>query len=122
MLPDAGSCVVRIAGDDSLTQVESFDWSEPSLVVATSPSLSTTPVFGQSPPVAFVVCEVMCTVKVEVALAVFAGTVTGPQSSSPAVIAQVPAQPAPCASIDQDRPALVGRVSLRVTPLASPLP
>jgi hypothetical protein len=34
----------------------------------------------------------------------------------------VPLQPAPCASIDQSRPAFVGNVSDKVTPFASPTP
>src|SRR5204863_48742 len=86
--------------------------------------LLTTPVFGQSPPVAPVVGEVMCTVNVDAACVVPAGTVTGPQVSTPNAIAQVLFQPAPCPpeTIDQDRPAFVGSVSDSVTPCASPLP
>src|SRR3954462_5238718 len=104
------------------TQNEALDSSVPSLVVVTLPVLSTTPVSGQSPPVAPVVDEVMCTVKVEAACVVPAGTVTGPQVNLPAAIAQVEFQPAPCDAIDQDRPALTGNVSDRDTPCASPLP
>ena len=104
------------------TQIEALDSSVPSLVVVTLPVLSTTPVSGQSPPVAPVVGEVMCTVNVEAACVVPAGTVTGPQVSTPAVIAQLPFQPAPCEAIDQDRPAFVGSVSVKVTPAASPEP
>src|SRR5438128_6840135 len=85
------------------TQVEALDWSLPSLLVVTLPVLSTTPLVGQSPPVAPVVGDVMCTVNVEAACVVPAGTVTGPQVSLPAAIAQLPFQPAPCEAIDQDR-------------------
>ena len=46
----------------------------------------------------------MCTVNVVAACVVPAGTVTGPQVSLPAAIAQLPSQPAPCDAIDQDRP------------------
>ena len=106
---------VTVRSTRAWTQVEALDSSEPSLVVVTSPVLSTTPVSGQSPPVAPVVAEVMCTVNVEAACVVPAGTVTGPQDRTPAVIAQVLFQPAPCESIDQDRPALLGRTSLNVT-------
>src|SRR5438552_2185667 len=106
------------------TQTVSSDEPEPSLVVATLPVLSTTPVPGHGPAVSFVVCEVMCTVKVDAFCVVFAGTVTGPQLSVvPAgLIEQVLFQPAPCASIDQDRPAFAGSGSLSVTPFASPAP
>src|SRR5205807_2503494 len=102
----------------------SSDEPEPSLVVDTLPVLSTTPLPGQSPAVVLSVCEVMCTVKVDAFWVVFAGAVTGPQSSSvPAgLIAQVLFQPAPCPSIDQDRPGFVVNVSVRVTPFASPAP
>src|SRR4051794_30233416 len=64
----------------------------------------------------------MCTVNVDAACVVPAGTVTGPQDNTPARIAQVPFQPAPCEAIDQDRPAFVGNVSNKVTPCASPTP
>src|SRR6266704_2275697 len=106
------------------TQTVSSDEPEPSLVVLTLPVLSTTPLPGHGPAVSFVVCEVMCTVKVDAFCVVFAGTVTGPQSSSgPAgLIAQVLFQPAPCASIDHDRPAFCGNGSDRVTPFAAPTP
>src|SRR5262245_38426925 len=128
MLPSPRVCV---AGEPAFvierstracTQVEAVSSSEPSFEVVTSPVLVTTPVFGQSPPVAPVVGEVLCTVNVEAACVVFAGTVTGPQVSLPAAIAQLPFQPAPCEAIDQDRPALVGSVSDKVTPCASPSP
>jgi hypothetical protein len=49
------------------THVEALDWSEPSLLVVTLPVLLTTPLVGQSPPVAPVVGEVMCTVNVDAA-------------------------------------------------------
>src|SRR5215475_1748577 len=104
------------------TQVDALDWSEPSFEVVTLPVLSTTPVSGQSPAVATVVAEVMCTVNVEAAWVVPWGTVAGPQDRTPAAILQLPAQPAPCEAIDQDRPGLVGSVSERVTPWASPEP
>ena len=95
--------------------------SEPSFVVVTSPVLSTTPLpSGQTPPVAAVVGEVMCTVNVDAAWVVPPGTVTGPQVRTPAAIAQVEFQPAPCEAIDQDRPAFVGSVSVKDTPFASP--
>src|SRR5204862_4910148 len=124
---------VCVAGEPALvierstlawTQIEALDWSLPSFVVVTLPVLLTTPVFGQSPPVAPVVGEVMCTVNVDAACVVPAGTVTGPQVSTPNAIAQVLFQPAPCPpeAIDQDRPAFVGSVSDSVTPCASPLP
>src|SRR5579859_5907429 len=77
---------------------------------------------GQTPPVAAVVGDVMCTVNVLAACVVPAGTVTGPQLSVPAVIAHVPAQPAPWLAIVQFRPAFVGSGSERVAPAASPVP
>src|SRR5580765_8372036 len=104
------------------TQVEALESSLPSLLVVTLPVLLTTPVSGQSPPVAPVVAEVMCTVHVLASWVVPAGTVTGPQDRTPAVIAQVLFHSAPCASIDHARPGLVGRTSLSVTPWASPMP
>jgi hypothetical protein len=104
------------------TQVEALDWSVPSLLVVTVPVLFTTPVFGQSPPVAPVVGEVMCTVNVDAVCVVPFGTVTGPQVNVPDAIAQLPPQPAPCAATDHVRPAFVGSVSESVTPCASPLP
>src|SRR5439155_24603135 len=107
---------------NACTQVEALELSEPSLLVVTLPVLLTTPVFGQSPPVAPVVDDVMCTVNVDAACVVPAGTVTGPQDRTPAAIAQVLFQPPPCEAIDQDRPAFVGNVSDKVTPCASPLP
>ena len=91
-------------------------------MVVTLPVLFTEPEPGQSPPVAPVVGEVMCTVNVLAACVVPAGTVTGPQVSTPAAIAQLPPQPAPCEAIVQDRPAFVGSVSVKVTPCASPVP
>src|SRR5438045_9675310 len=106
------------------THVEALDWSEPSFVVVTLPVLSTTPLPpGQSPPVAAVVGDVMCTVNVLAACVVPAGTVTGPQLSVPLTsIAHEPPQPAPWPAIDHDRPAFTGRTSLRLTPFASPVP
>src|SRR5690348_9195775 len=79
------------------TQVEALDWSEPSFVVVTLPVLLTTPVVGQSPPVAPVVPDVMCTVNVDAACVVPAGTVTGPHERTPATIEQLPPKPAPVA-------------------------
>src|SRR6185437_10958442 len=84
--------------------------------------LSTAPLPGQSPPVAAVVCEVMCTVNVLAACVVPAGTVTGPHDSTPTLIEQLPAQPEPCLSTDQARPWFVGNVSCNTTPCASPSP
>src|SRR3954451_16368248 len=107
------------------TQVDALDWSVPSLVVVTLPVLLTTPLVGQSPPVAPVVGEVMCTVNVLAACVVLCGTVTPfapPQVNTPAAIAQLPFQPAPCESIVQFRPAFVGNVSFSFTPAASPAP
>src|SRR5438128_5262305 len=95
------------------TQVDALAWSELSFVVVTLPVLLTTPVFGQLPPVAAVVGDVMCTVNELAACVVPAGTVTGPQLSVPAVIAHVPAQPAPWFAIVHERPALVGSGSER---------
>ena len=84
-------------------------------MVVTSPVLSITPLpSGQVPPVAAVVGEVMCTVNVDAACVVSAGTVTGPHVRTPAAIAQLPFQPAPCEAIDQSRPAFVGSVSVKV--------
>src|SRR4051795_3116338 len=102
-----------IAG--AATQVEAVESSEPSFVVVTCPVLSTTPLPpGQTPPVAAVVGEVMCTVNVEAAWVVPAGTVTGPHERTPAVIEQLSAQPDPWEAIDQSRPAFVGSVSVKV--------
>src|SRR5207249_2527121 len=109
----------------AFTHVLSSLLPEPSLVVVTKPVLSTIPLMPtQVPAVSFVVCEVMCTVKVDAICVVFAGTVTGPHESVvPAgLIAQVLFQPAPCASIDQDRPAFCGSGSFSATPFASPTP
>src|SRR5262249_19520595 len=95
MLPSPS---VWVAGDPAFvfersscawTQTEAESSSEPSLLVVTSPVLSITPVFGQSPPVAPVVGEVMCTVNVEAACVVPAGTVTGPQVRTPRSILQL---------------------------------
>src|SRR5215831_492982 len=105
------------------THVDALDWSEPSLVVVTLPVLCTTPLPpGQTPPVAAVVGEVMCTVNVESAWVVPAGTGAGPQVRTPAAIAQLLFQPSPWPAIDQSRPGLTGSVSVRVTPFASPEP
>src|SRR4051795_6926022 len=111
------------------TQTESLDWSLPSLLVVTLPVLSTTPVSGQSPPVAPVVGDVMCTVNVLAPWVVLAGTVTPlapPHFNTPVSITQLPAQPAPggesTVSIVQDSPAFVGSVSFSFTPYASPAP
>src|SRR5438046_5675940 len=114
-------CRIWVAGEPdfviarstrALTHVEALDWSLPSLLVVTWPVLSTTPVVGQSPPVAPVVPEVMCTVNVDAACVVPAGTVTGPQDRTPAAIEQVEPNPAPVWSIDHDRPGLIGRTSV----------
>ena len=113
---------VTVRSTMACTQVDALESSLPSLLVVTAPVLSTTPVSGQSPPVAPVVADVMCTVNVEFASVVPAGTVAGPQVRTPAAIAQLSPQPAPVLSIDQDRPAFVGRTSLSVTPWASPGP
>src|SRR5581483_8614217 len=92
------------------TQVDAVDCSEPSLAEVTVPVLFTTPLPpGQPPPVASVVPDTMCTVKIELAAVVFAGTVTPfapPQDRTPFEMTQVPAQPEPCDAIDQDRPGL----------------
>src|SRR6516162_4708432 len=105
------------------THVEADDSSLSPFVVVTSPVLLTTPLPpGQTPPVAAVVGEVMCTVNVEAACVVPAGTVAGPQVRTPAAIAQLPPQPEPWPAIDQSRPAVVGSVSVRLTPFASPEP
>src|SRR6516164_2573034 len=64
----------------------------------------------------------MCTVNVLSACVVPAGTVAGPQVRTPAAMAQLLSQPEPWLSIDQSRPALVGSVSDRLTPYASPEP
>src|SRR5436305_328526 len=67
----------------------------------------------------------MCTVNVLAACVVLCGTVTPfapPQCNTPAAIAQLPFQPAPCAAIVQDRPAFTGSVSFSFTPAASPAP
>src|SRR5436190_7086350 len=129
MFPCPRSCV---AGEPALvterstracTQVEADAWPEPSFVVVTVPVLFTVPEPGQSPPVAPVVGEVMCTVKVLAACVVLPGTVTGPQERTPAAIEQpFWPQPEPWEAIVQDRPAFVGSVSLSVTPWASPAP
>src|SRR5207245_820091 len=131
MLPARRSCV---AGEPAVvierstrawTQVEALALSEPSLLVVTLPVLSTVPLPGQSPPVAAVVPDTTCTVNVEAAAVVPAGTVTPsapPQDRTPAEIEQLESQPAPCEAIDQDRPGLVGRGSFSITPRASPSP
>src|SRR5438045_1174133 len=97
-------------------------WVPAALGVVTRVIVTVAPGAGQWPAVAPVVGEVMCTVNDDAAWGVPAGTVTGPQVSTPNAIAQVLFQPAPCEAIDQDRPALVGSVSDRTTPCASPLP
>src|SRR5262249_25439373 len=113
-----------IAG--AATQVEAVDSPEPSLLVLTSPVLLITPLpSGQTPPVAAVVGEMMCTVNVDSAWVVSCGTVTPlapPHFKTPVSIEQVPSQPSPCSAIDQSRPALTGSVSVSFTPLASPAP
>src|SRR5215471_6532831 len=119
------SAVFTIWMSGAATQVEAVESPEPSFVVLTSPVLVTTPLpSGQVPPVAAVVCDVMCTVNVLCASVVPAGTVTGPHERTPVCvsIAQVEFQPAPWSSIDQFRPSFTGRVSVSFTPCASPAP
>src|SRR3954468_22069288 len=108
--------------DGAATHVEALDWSEPAFVVVTLPVLFTRPLPpGQTPPVAAVVGDVMCTVNVLAACVVPAATVLGPQLSVPVPsMAQVPPQPVPWPAICQERPGLTGRRSLRLTPFASP--
>src|SRR6478672_1882749 len=121
----AASAVFTIWIAGAATHVEAESLSEPSFVVATSPVLSITPLpSGQPPPVAAVVGEVMCTVNVDAACVVPAGTVAGPQVRTPELIAQLVGspQPAPASAIDQSRPAFTGNVSVNVTPCASPEP
>ena len=61
----AASAVFTILIPGPATHVEALDWPEPSFVVATEAVLSTTPLpDGQTPPVAAVVVDVMCTVNV----------------------------------------------------------
>ena len=55
----------------------------------------------------------MCTVNVDAACVVPAGTVTGPQVSTPAVIAQLPFQPAPARRSTRTDPHSVGSVSVQ---------
>src|SRR5258708_6388637 len=104
------------------THVDALESSEPSFVVVTEPVLSILPLPpGQTPPVSAVVAEVTCTVKVLVASAVPLGTVPPPwppQCRTPALMEQLPPQPAPWLSIDQDRPAFAGSGSLNLTPFA----
>src|SRR5262249_8900873 len=118
----AASAVLTMWIAGAATQTVASDWSEPSLPVVTKPVLSTTPLSLQSPPVVLSVVETMCTVKVEFAWVVPAGTVTGPQSSSLPLILQVEFQPDPWSLICQDRPGLVGSGSVRFTVCASPSP
>src|SRR5204863_359062 len=109
--------------DGAPTHVDALDWPVPSFVVVTVPVLLTTPLPpGQTPPVAAVVVEVMCTVNELPTWVVANGTVAGPQVSVPAAMAHVPPQPAPWLAICQDRPAFVGSGSERVVPFASPVP
>src|SRR5436309_2765340 len=103
--------------DGAATHVDALESSEPSFVVVTWPVLSTTPLPpGQTPPVAAVVVEVMCTVNVLPASVVPASTVFGPHVNVPAAMAHVPPQPAPWPAICHERPAFVGSTSDRVTP------
>ena len=101
----AGAPVLLIARSTrACTQTVASEEPEPSLPVVTWPVLSTTPVPGQSPPVAPVVGEVMCTVNVLAAWVVLCGTVTPfapPQLNTPAAIAQLPA---PATALRGDRP------------------
>src|SRR5438876_892526 len=103
------------------TQISSDELSEPSLLVVTVPVLSTRPpVSSQGPPVVLSVVDVMCTVNAGSSLAVPAGTVTGPQSSSPLLIWHVEFQPEPWSAICQFRPGFVGSGSDSVVLYASP--
>src|SRR3954468_21085866 len=100
--------------DGAATHVEALDWSEPAFVVVTLPVLFTRPLPpGQTPPVADVVPDVMCTVNVLAACVVPAGTVAGPQVSLPFAMAHELLQPRPWPAIVQLRPALVGSTSFR---------
>src|SRR5204863_163138 len=124
-LTSALSAVFAILSAGGWTQTVAPDDGLPSFVVVTLPVLSTTPLPGQAPAVSLVVGEVMCTVNVDAAWVVLCGTVTPfapPQCNTPAAIAQLPFQPAPCAAIVQDRPAFTGSVSFSFTPAASPAP
>src|SRR4051812_15135065 len=56
------SAVFTMLIDGLATHVVAVDWAEPPFVVVTVPVLLTLPLFGQSPPVAVVVGELMCTV------------------------------------------------------------
>src|SRR5438477_474013 len=64
----------------------------------------------------------MCTQKFELACVVPAGTVSGPQDRTPAVIEQGELQPVPWSATTQFRPGFVGSVSVSVVLYASPLP
>src|SRR4029079_12442574 len=92
----------------------------------TVPVLFTTPLPpGQTPPVAAVVVDVMCTVKLLPTCVVPNGTVTPPtppQVRIPRLIAHVLFQPPPWPAIVQFRPGLIGSGSTRVTFFASPVP
>src|SRR2546425_151144 len=93
-----------------VTVTEALDVSLPSLLVETLPVLLTV-----APQVAAVVGELMCTVA-------WAPEARSPmlQVSTPVVIEQVAAAVPPLT--DQLRPALLGKVSVTVTPWAVPAP
>src|SRR5579871_1508906 len=119
----AASAVFRMWMDAPATHVVASDVSEPPFVAETPAVLSTTPSpVGQEPPVACVVVDVMWTVKLLAACVVPAGTVAGPQFSTPAVIEHEPPQPEPWLAICQLSPAFAGNWSRIATPYASPLP
>src|SRR5438445_358545 len=90
----AASAAFTILTFGAATHVEAPDWSPPPFAIVTEPVLFTTPELGQSPPVAAVVGDVMCTVNVLAAWLVPAGTVSGPQVSVPFAIAHELPQPA----------------------------
>src|SRR5436190_1973786 len=92
-----------------LTVTESDACAEPSLEVVTCAVLS---IVAQ---LAFVVLEVMCTF-----LLAPEASVPKLHVSTPPLIEQPPSEFA--ASIDHDRPACVGNVSVTVTPRVSPAP
>src|SRR5439155_94298 len=87
-------------------------WPDPSLEVVTNAVLST----GESAGVAEVVGLVMCTCTESPAAMVPMGQVRAPEAIEQAGAVVPPA------SMDQEVPASVGRVSVRATPLATPGP
>src|SRR5262249_2381138 len=77
---------------------------------------------GQSPALAAVVVEVMCTVNGDAVSVVPAGTGSGPQGRLAARIVQGLLQPAPRPATLQSRPGGVGTLSGSAAPCASPRP